>query len=97
MTNKYESFGGGVDPEEKLDSPEKIERTKFEDLDDDERAQYEAYMADHPEISVSERKEAGPEILEFEAMIDTKRLHDRLTILDKDKFEEIRKAIRGLI
>lgn len=30
-------------------------------------------------------------------LIDTKRLHDRLSILDKQKFEEIRKAIRLLI
>ncbi len=30
-------------------------------------------------------------------LIDTKRLHDRLTVLDKGKFEEIRKAIRDLI
>ena len=30
-------------------------------------------------------------------LIDTKRLHDRLSILDKEKFEEIRKAVRGLI
>lgn len=30
-------------------------------------------------------------------LIDTKRLHDRLAILDKNKFEIIRKAIRDLI
>lgn len=30
-------------------------------------------------------------------LIDTKRLHDRLAILDKEKFDEIRKAIRNLI
>ena len=30
-------------------------------------------------------------------LIDTKRLHDRLAILNKKKFEEIRKAIRALI
>jgi mRNA-degrading endonuclease toxin of MazEF toxin-antitoxin module len=30
-------------------------------------------------------------------LIDTKRLHDRLIILDKEKFEKIRKAIRDLI
>ena len=30
-------------------------------------------------------------------LVDTKRLHGRLTILDKDKFEEIRKAVRDLI
>jgi mRNA-degrading endonuclease toxin of MazEF toxin-antitoxin module len=30
-------------------------------------------------------------------LIDTKRLQERLTILDQKKFEEIRKAIRNLI
>jgi mRNA-degrading endonuclease toxin of MazEF toxin-antitoxin module len=30
-------------------------------------------------------------------LIDTKRLHDRLSILDTDRFEKIRKAIRDLI
>ncbi len=30
-------------------------------------------------------------------LIDTKRLHDRLAILDEDKFEGIRKAVRNLI
>lgn len=30
-------------------------------------------------------------------LIDTKRLHDRIAILDKDKFKEIRKAIKDLI
>ena len=30
-------------------------------------------------------------------LIDTKRLHDRLIILNKEKFEEIRKAIKNLI
>ena len=30
-------------------------------------------------------------------LIDTKRLHGRLTVLNKDKFEEIRKAVRDLI
>ena len=30
-------------------------------------------------------------------LIDTKRLHDRLDIISKEKFEEIRKAIRLLI
>lgn len=30
-------------------------------------------------------------------LIDTKRLHARLAVLGKDKFEEIRKAIRDLI
>ncbi len=30
-------------------------------------------------------------------LIDTKRLHDRLVVLDKDRFEGIKKAIRDLI
>ncbi len=30
-------------------------------------------------------------------LVDTKRLHDRLAILGKDKFEEIRKAVKDLI
>ena len=30
-------------------------------------------------------------------LIDTKRLHDRIAILDQNKFDEIRKAIRNLI
>ncbi len=30
-------------------------------------------------------------------LIDTKRLHDRLAILDKEKFEVIRKTIRSLV
>ena len=29
-------------------------------------------------------------------LIDTKRLHDRLIILGREKFDEIRKAIRDL-
>ena len=30
-------------------------------------------------------------------LVDTKRLHDRLAVLAKDKFEEIKKAIKSLI
>ena len=30
-------------------------------------------------------------------LIDTKRLQDRLSILEKDKFEQIKKAIRNII
>jgi mRNA interferase MazF len=30
-------------------------------------------------------------------LVDTKRLHDRLAVLEKEKFKEIRKAIRNLI
>ena len=30
-------------------------------------------------------------------LIDTKRLHDQLAVLEKEKFEEIKKAIRNLI
>jgi mRNA-degrading endonuclease toxin of MazEF toxin-antitoxin module len=30
-------------------------------------------------------------------LVDTRRLHDRLAVLDKEKFEDIRKAIKDLI
>ena len=50
----------------------------------------------HINVGIIEEKEALA-ILSQIRLIDTKRLHDRLTILDKDKFEEIRKAIRSLI
>ena len=50
----------------------------------------------HVEIGiVGERKSSV--IVSQLRLIDTKRLQDRLAVLDKDKFEEIRKAIRDLI
>lgn len=36
-------------------------------------------------------------ILSQVRLVDTRCLHDPLAVLDKDKFEEIRKAIRNLI
>ena len=45
-------------------------------------------------------KVAGREafvILSQIRLIDTKRLHDRLSILDQEGFEKIRKAVRDLI
>ena len=50
----------------------------------------------HINIGVIEGKEAFV-ILSQIRLIDTKRLHDRLGIIDQNKFEEIRKAIRNLI
>jgi len=50
----------------------------------------------HFSVGIIEGQEAFV-ILSQIRLIDTKRLQDRLTILDKDKFEEIRKAIRALI
>ena len=47
------------------------------------------------EIDV-ENKEAFA-ILSQIRLIDTKRLHDRLDIINKKRFDEIRKAIRDLI
>ncbi len=47
------------------------------------------------EISV-EGKELSA-ILSQIRLIDTKRLHERITIIGKEKFEEIRKTIRDLI
>lgn len=50
----------------------------------------------HIEIGVVEGKLAFA-ITSQLRLIDTKRLHDRLSVLDKEKFDEIRKAIRLLI
>ena len=50
----------------------------------------------HMPVGVVEEKEAFA-ILSQIRLIDTKRLHDRLIVLDKNRFEEIRKAIRNLI
>ncbi|MCR4334699.1 MAG: type II toxin-antitoxin system PemK/MazF family toxin [Patescibacteria group bacterium] len=50
----------------------------------------------HINVGVVEGKKAFV-ILSQIRLIDTKRLHDRLAILNKEKFEEIRKAIRVLI
>mgnify|MGYP001560608340 FL=1 len=48
------------------------------------------------EAGIIERKKAFV-ILSQIRLIDTKRLHDRLAVLDKEKFSKIRKAIRDLI
>lgn len=50
----------------------------------------------HFDIGKVEGKNAFA-ILSQIKLIDTKRLHDRLAVLDKEKFDEIRKAIRDLI
>lgn len=50
----------------------------------------------HFSIGLIEDREASI-ILSQIRLIDTKRLHDRLTVLDSYKFEEIRKAIRNII
>lgn len=50
----------------------------------------------HMSVGIIEDKEAFA-ILSQIRLIDTKRLHDRLVVLDKERFEEIRKAIRNLI
>ena len=50
----------------------------------------------HYSIGIIESKEAFA-ILSQIRLVDTKRLHDRLAVLDKEKFEEIKKAIRFLI
>lgn len=50
----------------------------------------------HHSVGLIEEREAFV-ILSQIRLIDTKRLHDRLAILDKEKFEEIRKAIRDII
>ena len=50
----------------------------------------------HISIGIIDGREAAV-ILSQIRLIDTKRLHDRLAILDKEKFNEIRKAIRNLI
>lgn len=50
----------------------------------------------HFEVGIIEGQEAFA-ILSQIRLIDTKRLHDRLAVLGKEKFEEIRKAIRNLI
>ena len=50
----------------------------------------------HLEIGVIENQKAFA-ILSQIRLIDTKRIHDRLVVLDKKKFEEIRKAIKNLI
>ncbi len=50
----------------------------------------------HMSIGIIEGREAFVIISQIR-LIDTKRLHDPLAILGKEKFEEIRKAIRDLI
>lgn len=50
----------------------------------------------HFEIGIIEGKESFA-ILSQIRLIDTKRLQDRLLILNEDKFKEIKKAIRNLI
>lgn len=50
----------------------------------------------HMSVGVFENIEAFA-ILSQIRLIDTKRLHDRLGVLDKEKFREIRKAIKKLI
>jgi mRNA-degrading endonuclease toxin of MazEF toxin-antitoxin module len=50
----------------------------------------------HFSVGIIEGREAFA-ILSQIRLIDTKRLHDRLAIVDKEKFEEIRKAIKDLI
>lgn len=50
----------------------------------------------HMAVGIIEGEEAFA-ILSQIRLIDTKRLHDRLIVLDKGKFDEIRKAIKGLI
>jgi mRNA-degrading endonuclease toxin of MazEF toxin-antitoxin module len=50
----------------------------------------------HIAVGIIEGQEAFV-ILSQIRLIDTKRLHDRLAILDKEKFKEIKKAIRSLI
>lgn len=50
----------------------------------------------HLSVGIIEDREAFA-ILSQIRLIDTKRLHDRLAIINQSKFEEIRKAIRNLI
>ena len=50
----------------------------------------------HKEVGIIEGEKSFA-ILSQIRLIDTKRLHDRLVVLDKDKFEEIRKAVKDLI
>lgn len=50
----------------------------------------------HFSIGIVEGKEAFA-ILSQIRLIDTKRLHARLAVLDKDKFKEIKKAIKNLL
>lgn len=50
----------------------------------------------HVSVGVIDNREAFA-ILSQIRLIDTKRLHDRLAILDQKKFKEIRKALRNLI
>ena len=50
----------------------------------------------HINVGVIDGREASVIVSQIR-LIDTKRLHDRLAIFDRRKFEEIRKAIKGLI
>ncbi|MEK9207193.1 MAG: type II toxin-antitoxin system PemK/MazF family toxin [Patescibacteria group bacterium] len=50
----------------------------------------------HIEVGVIENQKSFA-VLSQIRLIDTKRLHDRLAILNKERFEEIRKAVRNLI
>ena len=50
----------------------------------------------HVKVGIIEGKESFA-ILSQIRLIDTKRLQDRLAVLNKNKFDEIRKAIKNLI
>jgi mRNA-degrading endonuclease toxin of MazEF toxin-antitoxin module len=50
----------------------------------------------HFEVGIIEDKEAFA-ILSQIRLIDTKRLHGQLAVLDKEKFKEIKKAIKDLL
>ena len=50
----------------------------------------------HMSVGIVEDVEAFA-ILSQIRLVDTKRLHDRLTVLDKGKFKEIKKAIKDLL
>ena len=50
----------------------------------------------HVSVGIIENQESFAIISQIR-LIDTKRLHDRLIILDRAKFEKIRKAVKDLI
>jgi len=50
----------------------------------------------HFDVGIINNKKAFA-ILSQVRLIDTKRLQDRLGVIDRDKFEEIRKALKDLI
>lgn len=71
MINENKTRGDSEkEPEKTIETPKENERTKMEELNPEQIAQYEAYMEANPEPPVPEKeRESGQEVLELEALI----------------------------